>query len=115
MEVIRGISVSSLTSVSGRVNSTPPAKSRDWRSGSIDILAYFILEVFYDKVCEGRHLLYCVGIIAIYGGSDEMPKSRGSIALGETEIYWGTFVESLNRRGLHGLSPSGQLIFGTFN
>ena len=78
LEVISGISVSSLNLVSGRVNSTPPRESRDWQSGSMGILACVILQVLYEKVCEGRRGLYCAGIFTLYHGPRRNARMSGS-------------------------------------
>lgn len=76
-----------------------------WRTRPLGAFPYLILDARYEKVRHGACLVDCAGLIAL--GID--PQGKRSIlgvsaALSEAEVHWRTFLQSLQQRGLHGVT-----------
>ena len=76
-----------------------------WRSRPLGSFAYLILDARYEKVRQGGCLVDCAILIAL--GVD--PQGRRTIlgvsaALSEAEVHWRHFLQSLQQRGLAGVT-----------
>lgn len=75
-----------------------------WRSRPLAAFPYLVLDARYEKVRHGGQLLDCAVLIAL--GIDPQGKRSilgVSVALSEAEVHWRQFLQSLQKRGLHGV------------
>lgn len=101
-EQLCGYEISS-TQVS-RVTKELDYQLEQWRNQDIGQIRYLILDARYEKVRHGGHVIDNAVLIAY--GVDELGKRRilgMSVSLSEAEVHWRDFLESLVKRGLHGL------------
>lgn len=66
---------------------------------------YIFLDAEYEKVRQGGHVLDCATLVAV--GIDEFGKRdvlSVSVKLSEAEVHWREFLQSLQARGLHGIT-----------
>jgi transposase-like protein len=75
-----------------------------WRSRSLGQVVYLILDARYEKVRHGGSVVDCAILTAI----GVLPDGRRSILgtscrLSEAEVHWRDFLQSLVKRGMHGL------------
>lgn len=101
-EQLCGYDISS-TQVS-RVSKELDASLEQWRNKSIGQIKYLILDARYEKVRHGGHVIDNAVLIAYGIDSEGKRQVLGvSVSLSEAEIHWRQFLESLVKRGLHGL------------
>lgn len=75
-----------------------------WRSRPIGKVPYLILDAKYEKIRHGGSVVPCAVLVAIGVRSDGKRSVLGvSVSLSEAEVHWREFIESLQRRGLHGV------------
>jgi transposase-like protein len=75
-----------------------------WRNRPLGPVKYLILDARYEKVREGGSVRDVATLVAI--GVD--PEGRrsvlgASVSLSEAEVHWRSFLQSLLKRGLHGV------------
>lgn len=102
-EVLCGFEVSS-TEVS-RASKEMDKELEKWRQRPLGKMRYLILDARYEKVRQNGCVVDSAVLIA--HGVDEHGKRRVlgvSVSLSEAEVHWRTFMESLVKRGLNGLT-----------
>ena len=103
MEKLCGFSISS-TEVSN-ANKLLDEELAEWRNRPLGKSQYLFLDAEYEKVRQGGHALDCATLVAI--GIDEFGKRDVlgvSVKLSEAEVHWRDFLQSLQARGLHGIT-----------
>jgi putative transposase len=78
-----------------------------WRNRSLCSLAhpYLILDARYEKVRRDGTVLDCAVLVAIGVDASGTRTILGvSTALSEAHVHWGAFLDSLQARGLHGVT-----------
>jgi transposase-like protein len=79
-------------------------KLEQWRQGALGEIVYLYLDARYEKVRQDGQVRDAAVLIAVGVDVSGHRKVLGvSISLGEQEIHWRTFLESLVRRGLRGV------------
>ncbi|MBN2070935.1 MAG: IS256 family transposase [Candidatus Krumholzibacteriota bacterium] len=77
---------------------------QSWRSRSIGEVPYLILDARYEKIRHGGSVIPCAVLAAIGVRSDGKRSVLGvSVSLSEAEVHWRDFIESLQKRGMHGV------------
>ena len=102
-EVLCGFEVSS-TEVS-RASKEMDQELEKWRQRPLGKMCYLILDARYEKVRQNGCVVDSAVLIA--HGVDAHGKRRVlgvSVSLSEAEVHWRTFMESLVKRGLNGLT-----------
>jgi len=102
-EVLCGFEVSS-TEVS-RASKEMDQELEKWRQRPLGKMCYLILDARYEKVRQNGCVVDSAVLIA--HGVDEHGKRHVlgvSVSLSEAEVHWRTFMESLVKRGLNGLT-----------
>jgi len=75
-----------------------------WRSRPIGEIRYLILDARYEKIRHGGSVRDCAVLVAIGVTEDGKRSILGvSVSLSEAEVHWREFIESLQRRGMHGV------------
>ncbi len=75
-----------------------------WRTRPLAKCAYLIIDARYEKVRHGGRVLDCAVLIALGIRPDGKRSVLGvSVALNEAEVHWREFLQSLQKRGLHGV------------
>jgi putative transposase len=75
-----------------------------WRTRPLETCAYLIIDARYEKVRHGGRVIDCAVLIAIGIRPDGKRSVLGvSVALSEAEVHWREFLQSLQKRGLHGV------------
>lgn len=75
-----------------------------WRNSPLGEIIYLYLDARYEKVRQDGHIRDCAVLIAVGVDTSGRRKVLGiSISLGEQEIHWRAFMESLVKRGLRGV------------
>ena len=75
-----------------------------WRNRQIGVCPYLILDARYETVRRDGQTLDAAVLIAIGVGPDGKRRVLGvSVSLGEHEVHWRTFLQSLVARGLSGV------------
>lgn len=75
-----------------------------WRNSPLGEIVYLYLDAQYQKVRQDGHIQDCAVFIAVGVGLSGHRKVLGvSLSLGEQEIHWRTFMQSLVNRGLRGV------------
>jgi putative transposase len=77
-----------------------------WRQRPLGKVRHLVLDARYEKVRHGGSVVDCAVLIAL-GVRDEDGKRSVlgvSVSLSEAEVHWREFLESLQERGLHGVS-----------
>lgn len=75
-----------------------------WRSRPLGEMVYLFLDALYEKVRQDGQIRDAAILIAV--GVDRLGKRHllgVSVSLGEQEIHWRTFLQSLVARGLSGI------------
>jgi len=101
-EQLCGFEISS--SEVSRANKAMDAVFEKWRNRSLGEIVYLILDARYEKVRVDGVVVDNAVLIA--HGIDAQGKRNilgVSVSLSERETHWRTFLESLVKRGLHGL------------
>ena len=102
VEQLCGTSVSS-TQVS-QCAARLDAELESWRIRPLETCAYLIIDARYEKVRHGGRVLDCAVLIALGIRPDGKRSVLGvSVALSEAEVHWRQFLQSLQKRGLHGV------------
>ena len=80
------------------------AELESWRTRPLETCAYLIIDARYEKVRHGGRVLDCAVLIALGIRPDGKRSVLGvSVALSEAEVHWREFLQSLQKRGLHGV------------
>ena len=75
-----------------------------WRTRPLETCAYLIIDARYEKVRDGGCVLDCAVLITLGIRPDGKRSVLGvSVALSEAEVHWREFLQSLQKRGLHGV------------
>jgi len=75
-----------------------------WRGRPIGEIPYLILDARYEKIRHGGSVIDCAVLVAIGVREDGKRSVLGvSVSLSEAEVHWREFIESLQRRGMHGV------------
>ncbi len=80
------------------------AMLEQWRNRPLGRYRYLYLDARYEKVRQDGQVRDAAVLIAV--GVDEAGKREVlgvSVALSEGEVHWRTFLQSLTKRGLHGV------------
>lgn len=75
-----------------------------WRNRPLGKIRHLLVDARYKKVRHGGHVIDNAVLIAY--GVDDVGRKRilgVSVSLSEAEVHWRQFLESLVKRGLHGL------------
>jgi transposase-like protein len=76
-----------------------------WRNRTIGEITYLILDARYEKVRHGGAVVSCALLTAIGITPDGKRSVLGcSVQLSEAEPHWRKFLESLVKRGMHGVT-----------
>ena len=79
-------------------------KLNQWRNSPLDEEVYLYLDARYEKVRQDGQIRDAAVLIAVGVGLDGRRKVLGvSVSLGEQEVHWRVFMESLVKRGLRGI------------
>lgn len=79
-------------------------KLAQWRNSPLGEIIYLFLDARYEKVRQDGQVRDAAVLIAVGVGPDGKRKVLGvSISLGEQEVHWRAFMESLVKRGLRGV------------
>lgn len=101
-EKLCGISVSStqVSKATAKLDETLEA----WRNRPLGIFRYLFLDARYEKVRQNGHIQDAAVLIASGVGADSRRAILGvSVFLGEHEVHWRHFLQSLVERGLRGV------------
>lgn len=102
LEKLCGSQVSS-SSVS-QASKTLDETLEKWRNSPLGEIVYLYLDARYEKVRQDGHIRDCAVLIGVGVDLSGHRKVLGvSISLGEQEIHWRAFMESLVNRGLRGV------------
>lgn len=75
-----------------------------WRNRPLDSYPYLILDARYEKIRHGGTVVDCAVLLAIAVHTDGKRHVLGcSVSLSEAEVHWRDFLNSLVKRGLHGV------------
>jgi transposase-like protein len=75
-----------------------------WRNRPLGIFRYLFLDARYEKVRRDGHIQDAAVLVASGVGEDGRRAILGvSVSLGEHEVHWRTFMQSLVERGLRGV------------
>ena len=75
-----------------------------WRNRPLDSYPYLILDARYEKIRHGGTVVDCAVLVAIAVHTDGKRHVLGcSVSLSEAEVHWRDFLNSLVKRGLHGV------------
>ena len=102
LEQMCGCEISS-TTVSKASKSLDEALEK-WRNSPLGEIVYLYLDAQYQKVRQDGHIQDCAVLVAVgVDGSGHRKILGVSLSLGEQEIHWRNFMESLVNRGLRGV------------
>jgi len=102
MRELCGLDVSS-TQVS-RAAAALDEELRAWRTRPLGQVTYLIVDARYEKVRHGGSVVECAILTAIGVLPDGTRRILGtSCSLSEAEVHWRAFLESLIKRGMHGV------------
>jgi putative transposase len=75
-----------------------------WRNRPIGEVTYLVLDARYEKIRHDGPIRSCALLTAIGIGTDGKRSVVGcSVQLSEAEPHWRKFLESLQKRGMHGV------------
>lgn len=78
---------------------------RIWREHPLDETPYVFLDARYERIREGGRRVDCAVMVAIGITKDGRRRVLGvSVAVSEAEVHWRTFLDSLIKRGLKGVT-----------
>jgi len=101
-EKLCGVQISS-TQVS-RLAAELDGELSEWRERELGSVRYLVLDATYVKVRHAGSVLDCAVLIAVGVRADGKRTILGcSVSLSEAEVHWRNFLESLVKRGLHGI------------
>jgi len=101
-EKLCGVSISStqVSKATANLDETLDA----WRNRPLGIFRYIQLDARYEKVRQGGHIQDAAVLVASGVGEDGKRAILGvSVSLGEHEVHWRAFLQSLVERGLRGV------------
>ena len=101
-EALCGYEVSS--SQVSRITKELDGEFEQWRTRPLGKIRYLMVDARYEKVRHGGHVIDNAVLVA--HGIDDEGKKRilgVSVSLSESEVHWRSFLESLVKRGLHGI------------
>lgn len=76
----------------------------EWRNQPLGCYPYVYLDAMYESIRHGGRVVDCATLIAIGIRDDGKRQVLGvSVALSEQEVHWRSFLQSLQKRGLHGV------------
>jgi len=76
-----------------------------WRNRPLGEIRYLFIDARYEKVRMGGVVRDVAVLSAIGVGPDERRRVLGvSVALSEAEVHWRAFMESLQARGMRGMT-----------
>lgn len=102
LEQLCGTGISS--SAVSQATKTLDAKLEQWRNSPLGEISYLYLDARYEKVRQDGQVRDAAVLIAVgVDGSGHRKVLGVSISLGEQEIHWRAFLESLVKRGLRGM------------
>lgn len=79
-------------------------KLEQWRNSPLEEMVYLYLDARYEKVRQDGHIRDAAVLVAVGVDLSGHRKVLGvSISLGEQEVHWRAFLESLLKRGLRGV------------
>jgi len=79
-------------------------KLEQWRNSPLGEIVYLYLDARYEKVRQDGQIRDAAVLVAVGVGLSGHRKVLGvSISLGEQEVHWRAFLESLLKRGLRGV------------
>jgi transposase-like protein len=79
-------------------------KLEQWRNSPLEEMVYLYLDARYEKVRQDGQIRDAAVLVAVGVGLSGHRKVLGvSISLGEQEVHWRAFLESLLKRGLRGV------------
>jgi len=79
-------------------------KLNEWRRCALGEVVYLFFDARYEKVRQDGQVRDAAVLIAVGVGPDGKRKVLGvSVSLGEQEVHWRAFMESLVQRGLRGV------------
>jgi putative transposase len=77
---------------------------QQWRDRRLGEVPYVFLDARYEKVRQGGCVIDSAVLVAYGIGLDGKRQILGtSVSLSESEVHWRAFLESLTKRGLHGV------------
>jgi putative transposase len=75
-----------------------------WRTRPLGEYLYLFLDAYYEQVREDGQVRHLAVLVAVGVNPDGKREILGvSVSLGEHEVHWRTFLESLKARGLGGV------------
>ena len=78
---------------------------KNWREQPLGETPYVFLDARYERIREDGRLVDCAVLVAIGVTKDGRRRVLGvSVAVSEAEIHWRTFLDSLIKRGLKGVT-----------
>jgi len=76
-----------------------------WRTRPLEDYRYLQLDARYEKVRHGGRVVSCALLFAVGIDADGRRSILGaSVSLSEAEVHWRGFLQSLQKRGLHGVT-----------
>lgn len=101
-EELCGLSLSSMQV--SRAAKTLDVELERWRNRSLGNYPYLFLDARYEKVRHGGAVVDCAVLVAMGVDANGKRDLLGcSISLSEAEVHWREFMQSLAKRGLHGV------------
>lgn len=102
LEELCGLNISS--SEVSRAAKLLDEELQSFRERKLGQYVYLVLDARYEKVRQGGCVQDSAVLVAFGVGIDGKREVLGvSVALSEAEVHWRAFLESLTKRGLHGL------------
>lgn len=87
-----------------RIAATLDAGLTAWRERPLGPTPYVLLDARYERVREGGRIVDCAVLVAAGIEAGGQRRVLGvSVALSEAEVHWRDFLDSLVKRGLHGV------------
>ena len=78
---------------------------KNWREQPLGETPYVFLDARYERIRDDGRLVDCAVLVAIGVTKDGRRRVLGmSVAVSEAEIHWRTFLDSLIKRGLKGVT-----------
>ncbi len=75
-----------------------------WRNRPLGEISYLLLDARYEHVRVAGSVVSCALLIAVGVTPEGRRTILGtSVALSEAEVHWRDFLESLQKRGMHGV------------
>lgn len=102
MEELCGFNVSS--SEVSRASKLLDEELDNWRNRPLGKYKYLFLDARYEKIRYEKRVIDCATLVAIGINENGKREILGvSVKLSEQEVHWRDFLQSLQKRGLHGI------------